>query len=68
MSNFIKTIEFIKSQFYKKKTVQLHEPVFFGNEKKYVNSAIESTFVSSIGEYVLKFENDKTARYTRTLY
>ena len=47
MSNFSRTIEFIKQQFYNKSVVQLHEPVFFGNEKKYLNDTIESTFVSS---------------------
>lgn len=58
MSNFSKTIEFIKQQFYNKSVVQLHEPVFFGNEKKYLNDTIESTFVSSVGEYVTKFEKE----------
>ena len=58
MSNFSRTIEFIKQQFYNKSVVQLHEPVFFGNEKKYVNDTIESTFVSSVGEYVTKFEKE----------
>ena len=58
MSNFSKTVEFIKNQFYKKSLVQLHEPVFFVYEKKYLNDTIESTFVSSVGEYVTKFENE----------
>ena len=58
MSNFSRTIEFIKQQFYNKSVVQLHEPVFFGNEKKYLNDTIESTFVSSVGEYVTKFEKE----------
>ena len=34
----------------------LHEPRFVGNEKKYVVDAIDSTFVSSVGAYVNKFE------------
>lgn len=34
----------------------LHEPRFLGNEKKYVADAIDSTFVSSVGEYVDKAE------------
>ena len=57
MSNFSKTIEFIKSQFYTKKSVQLHEPVFRGNEKKYISECIDSTYVSSIGPFVNKFES-----------
>ncbi|WP_150100250.1 LegC family aminotransferase [Nitratidesulfovibrio vulgaris] len=36
--------------------IPLHAPVFAGNEKKYVIDAIESTFVSSVGEYVTRFE------------
>lgn len=34
----------------------LHAPVFKGNEKKYVAETIDSTFVSSVGAYVLRFE------------
>ena len=34
----------------------LHAPVFKGREKEYVLDAIDSTFVSSVGEYVNKFE------------
>jgi len=36
--------------------VPLHEPYFGGNEKKYVLDCIESTFVSSVGKYVDRFE------------
>ena len=36
--------------------VALHAPIFAGNEKRYVMVAIESTFVSSVGEYVTRFE------------
>jgi perosamine synthetase len=49
---------FIKSQFPKKDFVSLHEPVFIGNEKKYVMDAIDSTFVSSVGKYVNRFEKE----------
>jgi aminotransferase in exopolysaccharide biosynthesis len=34
----------------------LHEPRFRGNEKKYVLDTIDSTFVSSVGAYVDRFE------------
>lgn len=37
--------------------IPLHEPRFIGKEKEYVNDAIDSTFVSSVGEYVDEFEN-----------
>lgn len=36
--------------------IPLHEPRFGGNERKYVLDAIDSTFVSSVGEYVNRFE------------
>lgn len=36
--------------------IPLHEPRFVGNERKYVMDAIDSTFVSSVGEYVDRFE------------
>ncbi len=36
--------------------IPLHAPVFQGKEKEYVLSTIESTFVSSVGEYVRRFE------------
>lgn len=34
----------------------LHAPYFGGNEKKYLADTIDSTFVSSVGAYVTKFE------------
>lgn len=37
-------------------SVALHEPEFFGNEKAYLNDCIDSTFVSSVGEFVDRFE------------
>jgi aminotransferase in exopolysaccharide biosynthesis len=36
--------------------IGLHEPKFLGNEKKYLLDAIDSTYVSSVGEYVNRFE------------
>lgn len=36
--------------------VALHAPVFSGKEKQYVLDTIESTFVSSVGAYVSRFE------------
>lgn len=36
--------------------IPLHEPRFVGNEKKYLNDAIDSTYVSSVGAYVDRFE------------
>ena len=56
MTDFKNTILFIKSLFPNKDFIPLHEPVFVGNERKYVMDAIDSTFVSSVGEYVNRFE------------
>ena len=38
------------------KTLGLHEPVFAGNEQKYVSECIESGLVSSVGGFVGRFE------------
>ncbi len=56
MEKFQKVVDFIKGQYTNKAFVSLHEPVFIGNERKYVLDAIESTFVSSVGAYVNRFE------------
>ena len=56
-------IDFIKQQFPDKDYIPLHEPIFNGNEKKYVLDCIDSTFVSSVGKYVNQFE-DMVANYT----
>jgi len=43
--------------------IALHEPRFIGNEKKYLGECIDSTFVSSVGKFVDRFE-EMTAAYT----
>ena len=43
--------------------VPLHAPTFSGNEKKYLDECIDSTFVSSVGAFVDRFERD-IAEYT----
>ncbi len=53
---FKEITDFIKHQFPGQDFIPLHEPRFIGNEKKYLNDCIDSTFVSYIGEYVDKFE------------
>ncbi|EAJ0057963.1 aminotransferase LegC [Campylobacter jejuni] len=52
---FEKEISFIKSLF-NKENIALHEPCFIGNEKKYLLECIDSGFVSSVGEFVTRFE------------
>ncbi len=63
MLKFQNEIEFIKNLFGNKDFIPLHEPLFIGNERKYVLDTIDSTFVSSVGKYVDLFE-DKIKEYT----
>ncbi len=61
---FQKIIDFIREIYQAEETqIPLHAPVFAGNEKKYINDCIDSTFVSSVGKYVDLFEN-KIEEYT----
>ena len=48
----------------KNKVINLHEPHFKGNELKYLEDCIKSTWVSTSGKYINKFEN-KIAKFTR---
>ena len=54
-------IKFIQKLYETNEFIPLHEPQFEGNEKKYVTDAIDSTYVSSSGYYVDKFEEDISA-------
>ncbi len=51
-------IDFVRELFKNDGFIPLHEPRFIGNEKKYVNHTIDTTFVSSVGEYVTRFEKE----------
>lgn len=53
---FDEVINYIRGLYPEKKNIALHEPLFIGNEKKYVMDAIDSNFVSSVGQYVDLFE------------
>lgn len=63
---FLEIIKFIKD-LYKKDIIPLHEPVFLGNEKKYLVECIDSTYVSYVGEFVSKFEKI-ICEYTKAKY
>ncbi|OQY98965.1 MAG: aminotransferase DegT [Candidatus Brocadia sp. UTAMX2] len=54
---FEQVVKFIKDLYGNPESVSLHEPRFIGNEKRYVAGCIDSTFVSSVGEYVNRFES-----------
>ena len=53
-----KIVDFIQSIYNTKEFLPLHEPRFIGNERKYLNECIDSTFVSSVGKFVDRFEVD----------
>ena len=58
-----KITDFIHDLYGAQDFVPLAVPVFMGNEKKYLNECIDTTFVSSVGKFVDRFEED-TAKYT----
>lgn len=64
---FKDVIDFIQEIYQSKNFISLHEPKFIGNEKKYLNECINSTFVSSVGKFVDKFEK-KMANYLDSKY
>jgi len=64
---FEETIRFIRATFNSTELIPLHEPKFIGNEKKYLNECIDSTFVSSVGKFVDDFEF-RIAEYTGAKY
>lgn len=60
-------IGFIQDLYGTNDFIPLHAPCFTGNEKRYLRETIDSTFVSSVGEFVEKFEK-KIAEYTGSEY
>lgn len=54
-------VDFIRRLYNSEDFIPLHEPRFWGNEKQYINEAIDSTFVSSVGPFVDRFEQDFSA-------
>ena len=60
---YSKTISFIKELYRDAEFVPLSVPKFIGNEKKYLEECIDTTFVSSVGKFVDRFE-ENMALYT----
>lgn len=60
-------IKFVRKVYNTRAAIPLHEPKFIGNEKKYIKKCIDTTFVSSIGKFVDKFEK-KISKYTGVKY
>lgn len=63
MADYKNTIDFIKSVYGNQEFTPLSVPKFIGNEKKYLEECIDTTFVSSVGKFVDRFEEDM-AKYT----
>ena len=55
---FEKIVSFIKSLYPGENPVPLHAPRFSGNEKKYLIDCIDTTYVSYVGAYVSRFEDE----------
>ena len=62
---FENIIQFIRGWYGTVDFIPLHAPVFSALDREYVMDAIDSTFVSSVGEYVNRFERE-IARYVGT--
>ena len=58
-------VDFIHKLYGTDELVPLHAPCFIGNEKKYLNECIDTTFVSSVGKFVDRFE-EMIVDYTGT--
>lgn len=52
---------------FPKKFIPLHEPLISKNEQRYVKACLRSTFVSTKGEMVSKFE-DKIKKFTKSKF
>lgn len=63
MADYKKIIDFIKSLYGNKELTPLAVPVFAGKEKAYLSECIDTSFVSSVGKFVDRFE-DEMAKYT----
>lgn len=58
---FDSLIQFVREQYRSNDYIPLHAPIFAGRERDYVIDTIDSTFVSSVGAYVDRFESDMVA-------
>ena len=61
--DYSQIISFIKNIYGTDGFVPLSVPQFIGNEKKYLEECIDTTFVSSVGKFVDRFE-EMVAEYT----
>ena len=66
-NQFSSIVNLIREIYNTDSFIPLHEPRFIGNEKKYLNECIDSTYVSSVGKFVDEFEK-KIAQYIGAKY
>ena len=68
MGNYKEFTDFVRKTYNTpEEFIPLHPPIFGGNEKKYLNECIDSTFVSSVGKFVNQFEQ-MMAEFTGAKY
>ena len=60
MENFNIVTEYIKDLYGTREFIPLHVPKFRGKEKEYLSQCIDTTFVSSVGKFVDRFEEQMT--------
>lgn len=60
-------LTFVRELYDTRDFIPLHEPRFKGNEIKYLRHCIDTNFVSSVGEFVDRFEKE-IADYTGSKY
>lgn len=58
---FDSLVKFVRDQYGTEDFIPLHAPVFSGHEREYVVETIDSTYVSSVGSFVDRFERDMAA-------
>ena len=58
---FDSLIRFVRDQYRTEEFIPLHAPIFRGRERELLLDTIESTFVSTVGAYVDRFEQDMAA-------
>ncbi|HAQ65247.1 MAG TPA: aminotransferase DegT [Bacteroidales bacterium] len=57
MNSYGNIVDFVRETYLEPEAfIPLHEPRFIGNERKYLNECIDTNFVSSVGEFVSRFE------------
>lgn len=59
-ADFQHIVSTVRNRFGAEGFIPLHAPYFGGNEKEYLCECIDSTFVSSVGPFVNRFEEEMT--------